>query len=146
MAGLKGDPGDKGEAGTITVVTPITGPEVVVNLPTGSLAKSVPVAQFTLPSGQYSLMVTVDLTATLPIGQQFTCQMATLPGLTPIDNTPIVYAAGRTRLVLMGTATYNAPFSILVSCGSDVAASVLHTQVLATQVEHVNPTLTATLP
>jgi len=120
------------------VVTP--GLAGSVAFPAG-LTKLAPVGAFSLTAGDYSVIATVDLSATLPV-QQFTCTLQGPNPAAPIDRTPIVYSGASTRLTLFGTVSSNIPFAVTVACSSDAAGSASKTQIIATQVEHINPLTT----
>jgi hypothetical protein len=155
LQGPKGDKGDKGEQGepgtpgSVTFVTEIyTGAEQTSDntrhtIPGGSLAALVPVTQFYLPNGDFVLDANIDLAATLPIGQQYTCQLKVANQTDPVDSLPVIYGV-QTRLHLAGVVHLYSAALVTLSCGSDAPARLLKGRLHALHVDRINPSITGT--
>ena len=133
MQGQKGDKGEQGEQGLPGSITSLfqvyTGPEQTSDntqktISGGSLTALVPVIQFYLQNGDYVLNANVDLAPTLPIGQQYTCQLKVANQTEPVDSLPILYAL-QTRVSLGGAVHLFSPTQVTLSCGSDAPARLL---------------------
>jgi hypothetical protein len=98
------------------------------------------VVELRLPAGDFLLNATVDLANTIPIAQQYTCQLKVADTVEPIDYTPIIYGL-QTRLSLSGTVHIYVPTQVTVSCGSDAPARVLKGRLTALQVDHITAAL-----
>ena len=145
--GDKGDQGEQGLPGSITSVTQVyTVPEQTRDnsrqaIPGGSLTALVPVTQLYLPTGDFVLNANIDLATTLPIGQQYTCQLKVANQTDPVDSLPIIYGV-QTRLNLGGAVHLYAPAQVTLSCGSDSPARLLKARLTALQVDHINTAIT----
>src|SRR5262249_30516974 len=123
--GSKGDKGEQGESGSpgsVTYLTQVyTAPDQTnansQTIPGGSLTTLVPVTQFYVPSGDYFLNADIDVAATLPIGQQYTCQLRVANQTDPVDSLPILYGM-QTRLHLSGALHFYSTAQLTLSCGS----------------------------
>jgi hypothetical protein len=133
--------------GSITSVTQIyTGTDQTTDnarqtIPGGSLTNLVLVTQFYLPNGDFVLNANVDLAATLPIGQQYTCQLKVANQTDPVDSLPFIYGL-QTRLSLGGAVHLYTPAQVTLSCGSDAPARLLKARLNALHVDHINPAIT----
>jgi hypothetical protein len=142
MQGPKGEQGERREPGSYTWATQIyTGDQTNDNerrtIPGGSLTALVPVTQLYLPAGDFILNANVDLAPTLPIGQQYTCQLKVATQTDPIDSLPILYA-GQTRLNLGGGVHLYMPAMVTLSCGADAPARLLKARLNALHVDQIN--------
>jgi hypothetical protein len=148
LQGPKGEKGEQGEAGrpgSILVSQALVGPETAslntpLSIPGGSLTTLVPVAQFWLQNGDYVVNANVDLGSTLPIGQQYTCQLTAPIQTDPIDSLPIIYGL-QTRLSLSGTVRLQSPTLLTLSCGSDAPARLLKARITVLHVDQINPAM-----
>lgn len=110
-------------------------------IPGGSLTALVPVAQVDLPTGDYVLTANIDLGPTLPIAQQYTCQLKMANQTDPVDSLPIIYGL-QTRLSLSGVVRVGSPAPLVLSCGSDGPARLLKGRLNVLHVDQINPTIT----
>jgi hypothetical protein len=144
--GPKGDRGDDGAPGSIVIVTPFpTNITTPVPIPGATLAALVQVAQFSPSAGDFVLTGTVDLAPTLPIGQQFTCQLKDYRNEV-IDSSPIVIAGGQVRLVMQGVVHMYFAAPLTLYCGSDAAARLVRAHFIVTQVDRLNPVVFVATP
>ncbi len=113
--GDKGDQGEPGLPGSITSVIQVSvgGDNGSSNntrqiLPGASLTVLVPVVQFYLSNGDFVLNAYIDLAPTLPIAQQYTCQLKVANLTGPVDSLPIIYGL-QARLNLGGAVHLSTP-------------------------------------
>jgi hypothetical protein len=153
--GEKGDQGEPGQPGSSTAVTQVhisadktannTANNPVINtrqtIPGGSLTALVPVVNLFLPSGDFVLNATIDLAPTLPIAQQYTCQLKVANVPDPVDALPIIYGV-QTRLSLGGALHLYTPAQVTLSCGSDAPSNVLRARLNALHVDRIDPAVT----
>ena len=75
--------------------------------------------------------------STLPIAQQYTCQLKIANVFEPMDSLPIIYGA-QTRLTLSGAVHLDMPSQVVVTCGSDAPAKLLKVRFNALHVDRMN--------
>jgi hypothetical protein len=101
----------------------------------------VPVVQLYLPNGDFVLNANVDLAPTLPIAQQYTCQIKVANQPDPVDSLPIIYGV-QARLNLGGAVHLYTPAQVTLSCGADAPARLLKVRLTALHVDRINQAIT----
>lgn len=143
--GAQGEKGDKGDPGgtatsVIQLVTQSPRNTAAANqtIPGATLTALAPVANFSVPYGDYILNAAVDVRSTLITGQQFTCEVRVANQVDAIDTVPETYAV-QTRLSLGGPVHIDGPTQVTLSCGSDAPARLLKVRLNALRVDHIEP-------
>lgn len=100
--------------------------------PTLPAGKMTILATFSLAPGDNLVTAVVDLGPTLPVAQQYTCELKSYGEV--LDVTPAVYGA-QIRLHLQGMLHSYSSAPVMLSCGSDAPAHFLKGRVSVVRVD-----------